>query len=52
MRGKPFEPGNKAGKGRPAGSRNKKSIFLGMLEDRGEPIVTKGILMALDHFHR
>jgi hypothetical protein len=48
MRGKPFEPGNKAGKGRPAGSRNKKSIFLEMLEDRGEAIITKAILMALN----
>lgn len=48
MRGKPFETGNKAGKGRPAGSRNKKSIFLEMLEDRGEAIITKGIFMALN----
>jgi hypothetical protein len=48
MRGKPFEPGNKAGKGRPAGSRNKKSILVEMLEDRGEAIITKGILMALN----
>jgi hypothetical protein len=47
MRGKPFELGNKAGKGRPPGSRNKKSVFLEMLEDRGEAIITKGIFMAL-----
>ena len=47
MRGKPFELGNKAGKGRPRGSRNKKSVFLEMLEDRGEAIITKGIFMAL-----
>jgi hypothetical protein len=48
MRGKPFELGNKAGKGRPRGSRNKKSVFLEMLEDRGEAIITKGIFMALN----
>jgi hypothetical protein len=48
MRGKPFEPGNKAGKGRPVGSQNKKSVLLGMVEERGEAIITKGILMALN----
>jgi hypothetical protein len=47
MSGRPFERGNKAGKGRPPGSRNKKGIFLDMLEDRGEAIITKGIFMAL-----
>jgi hypothetical protein len=47
MRGKPFEPGNKAGKGRPAGSRNKKSIYLEALEEFGVPLVKKGALMAL-----
>jgi hypothetical protein len=47
MSGRPFERGNKAGKGRPPGSRNKKSNLLEMLEGRGEAIVTKGIFMAL-----
>jgi hypothetical protein len=47
MRGKPFEPGNKAGKGRPAGSRNKKSIFQETLEEFAIPIIKKGALMAL-----
>ena len=47
MRGKPFEIGNKAGKGRPAGSRNKKSIFQETLEEVGVPIIKKGVLMAL-----
>jgi hypothetical protein len=47
MRGKPFEPGNKAGKGRPAGSRNKKSIFLETLEEFAIPIIKKCALMAL-----
>ena len=47
MRGKPFEPGNKAGKGRPAGSRNKKSIFLKTLEGFGVPIIQKGAYLAI-----
>jgi hypothetical protein len=47
MSGRPFERGNKAGKGRPPGSRNKKGILLDMLQDRGEAILTKGIFMAL-----
>jgi hypothetical protein len=47
MRGKPFEPGNKAGKGRPPGARNKKSKLLEILEEYAEPIPKKGALMAL-----
>jgi hypothetical protein len=48
VRGKPFEIGNKAGKGRPAGSRNKKSKYLEILEEYAEPIIKKGALMALN----
>jgi hypothetical protein len=48
MRGKPFEPGNKAGKGRPAGSRNKKSIYHEALEEFGVPIIKRGAFMALN----
>jgi hypothetical protein len=48
MIGKPFEIGNKAGKGRPPGSRNKKSIFLETLEEFAIPIIKKGALMALN----
>jgi len=48
MRGKQFEIGNKAGKGRPPGSRNKKSIFLETLEEFAIPIIKKGALMALN----
>jgi hypothetical protein len=48
MRGKAFEIGNKAGKGRPAGSRNKKSKYLEILEEFGEPLLKKGALMALN----
>ena len=40
MRGRPFEPGNKFGKGRPRGSPNKKSLLLQqMLLDQGQEIV-------------
>jgi hypothetical protein len=44
-RGRPFEPGNKFGRGRPKGSRNKKNpqaekIF----EDNAPAIVTQGII--------
>jgi hypothetical protein len=48
MRGKPFERGNKAGKGRPSGSRNQKSIFEENLAEFGVPIIKKGALMALN----
>ncbi|HTB13971.1 MAG TPA: hypothetical protein VK752_20490 [Bryobacteraceae bacterium] len=38
-RGRPFEMGNKAGKGRPVGSRNKKTVFQIALESDGERII-------------
>ena len=47
MKGKPFEPGNTFGKGRPPGSRNKKTRFLEALEHHGEAIVEKSKLMAM-----
>jgi hypothetical protein len=47
MKGKPFEPGNTLGKGRPPGSRNKKTRFLESLESHGEAIVDKVKLLAL-----
>jgi hypothetical protein len=48
MRGRPFEPGNKLGRGRPAGSRNKSTMALqSMLEERGEAILAKAVLMAI-----
>ena len=51
MRGKPFEPGNKFGKGRPPGSKNKKSKFREALEEHGEAIIQKAKVMALNgHF--
>ena len=46
-RGKPFEPGNKLGKGRPLGSCNKKTIFQEALETDGVKIIQKIKLQAL-----
>ena len=40
-RGKPFEPGNTAGKGRPPRSLNKKTIFQQELEKDGAAIIQK-----------
>jgi hypothetical protein len=42
VRGRPFQPGNSFGRGRPAGSRNKATIALqAMLEQHGEHILKK-----------
>src|SRR5258708_10363080 len=47
-RGRPFEAGNKLGKGRPKGSRNKATLALQeMLEDSGMGILARLRLMAL-----
>ena len=47
-RGRPFQPGNKFGRGRPAGSRNKATIALQeLLDDHGEALVTKAKVLAL-----
>jgi hypothetical protein len=45
--GRPFEKGNKSGKGRPAGSRNKRAIFQEVLEVDGEAIIEKIKTQAL-----
>lgn len=46
-RGKPFQPGNNLGKGRPAGSRNKATLALEeMLEGEAEAITRKAIELA------
>jgi hypothetical protein len=47
MRGRPFEPGNNMGKGRPPGRRNKKTVFLEQLEGRGVDIINQVTLQAL-----
>jgi hypothetical protein len=47
MRGKPFEPGNKFGKGRPPGSRNKRTLMMDAIKEHGESIVKQCVVMAL-----
>jgi len=47
-RGRPFEPGNTFGKGRPRGSRNKTTkAALELINSHSEPVVRKVIVMAL-----
>jgi hypothetical protein len=47
-RGRPFQPGNKCGRGRPRGSRNKRTIqWEEMLSEHGEALVKKCVVMAL-----
>jgi hypothetical protein len=46
--GRPFEPGNKFGRGRPRGSRNKRSLLAQqLLESHAEPVVRKALVEAL-----
>lgn len=48
QRGRPFEVGNKLGRGRPRGSRNRFSIMAQeLLSSRAEPIAAKVAAMAL-----
>lgn len=47
MRGKPFELGNTMGKGRPRGSRNKRTIYQEALESHALPIIFKMKFEAL-----
>src|SRR5215831_17998620 len=45
--GKPFQPGNRFGKGRPVGSRNKSTLALeALLDGDGEAITRKAIDLA------
>jgi hypothetical protein len=47
-RGRPFEPGNKLSRGRPPGSRNKRSWrSQQLLDEHGEAIVHKALVLAL-----
>src|SRR5260370_2027040 len=47
-RGRPFQPGNSAGKGRPMGSRNKLTMAAKrLLEEHSESIVRKCVIAAL-----
>lgn len=47
-RGRPFAPGNKLGRGRPRGSRNKATLALqDMLGQHAEALVKKCVVMAM-----
>jgi hypothetical protein len=47
-RGRPFQPGNKSGRGRPRGSRNKATLAAqALLDSHSEPLMKKCLQMAL-----
>ena len=47
-RGRPFEPGNTFGRGRPRGSRNKSMLLVQQLLDQYmDPLLRKSVMMAL-----
>ena len=47
-RGRPFEPGNKFGRGRPRGSRNKKTLMAQqLLDEHAESILRKAMVKGL-----
>jgi hypothetical protein len=48
-RGRPFEPGNKMGRGRPKGSRNKRAAQAqAILDQYAEPLMKKCVAKALE----
>jgi hypothetical protein len=47
VRGRPFEPGNKLGKGRPKGSRNKAQPEEALMEEYAPHLVRKCIALAM-----
>jgi hypothetical protein len=48
-RGRPFEPGNKMGRGRPKGSRNKRTTLAQeILDQYAEPLMKKCVAKALE----
>jgi hypothetical protein len=48
IRGRPFEPGNKFSRGRPRGSRNKRSACIQqLLEQYGEAIMQTAVVQAI-----
>jgi hypothetical protein len=48
QRGKPFEAGNRMGRGRPKGSRNRRSLVISeLLAPHREELVSKAVAMAL-----
>jgi len=47
-KGRPFEPGNKFGRGRPRGSRNKKTLLAQeLLDSHGDAVVRKALMVGL-----
>ncbi len=47
-RGRPFEPGNKFGRGRPRGSRNKTTMVAQqIMNNHADPLVRKALVMAM-----
>lgn len=47
MRGRPFQPGNKYGRGRPPGSRNKTTrVYQDILDIHGENLIKKCLYLA------
>lgn len=47
-RGRPFQPRNKFGRGRPRGSRNKKTVLIEeFLAENSQPLLTKALKLAL-----
>ena len=48
VRGRPFQPGNKSGRGRPQGSRNKATLMAqALLDGHSEALIKKCMHMAL-----
>ena len=48
VRGKPFQPGNKFGRGRPRGSRNKTAMAAQeLINSHSLPVVRKALILAL-----
>jgi len=45
-RGRPFAPGNRCGRGRPLGSRNKKTVLAQLVDSHAEALVRKARLLA------
>jgi hypothetical protein len=47
LKGPPFQPGNQFGRGRPLGSRNKKSLRAqALLDGHAEPIIRQALKLA------
>jgi hypothetical protein len=47
-RGRPFEAGNKFGRGRPRGSKNRTTVVAQqLLESHAEPVIRKALMMAI-----